>query len=135
MAEKYYGLNIQWPWSRLILNGKKTVETRTYPIPRKHLGKPLAIIETAGSRGKKEAGINKAMIIGLVTFKRSFPYETKKQWVEDSKRHLVPVDHTKYTYQNETTRWGWEIDTVKILKQPKPAPSPRGIVFAKDCEI
>ena len=42
------GINIQAPWAEAIVSGRKVIETRFYPMPRKWVGQPLAIIETPG---------------------------------------------------------------------------------------
>ena len=50
----------------MLLSGEKTVETRGYPLPEKYVGCELAIIETPGPRGRREAGIEKARIVGTI---------------------------------------------------------------------
>lgn len=42
------GINIQFPISQLIVDGSKTIETRTYPIPDHYIGKEMILIETPG---------------------------------------------------------------------------------------
>ena len=54
------GINIQSPWSRLLIEGDKCVETRSYPIPEKYVGEDLGLIETPGKDGDF-----KARIIGI----------------------------------------------------------------------
>ena len=61
------GINIQTPWSELLINGDKSVETRSYPLPEKYMGEELALIETPGRYGRF-----KARIIGTITFSHSF---------------------------------------------------------------
>lgn len=128
------GLNIQWPWSRLILDGSKTIETRSYPIPEKYLNVELAIIETPGPHGKK-AGIDGARIVGTIKFSGCFRYNEFEEWAEDYDRHCVPVNDPQYKFSNETEKWGWIIKEVKGFRIPRPAPVKRGIVFATSCEI
>ena len=57
------GVNIRWPWSKLLLEGTKTVETRSYPLPTGFVGKEIAVIETPGPNGKKN-GIPKSAYYG-----------------------------------------------------------------------
>ena len=57
------GLNIQAPWARAIISGRKVIETRFYPMPDKWIDHPLAIIETPGRTGR----FNR-LIAGLVSF-------------------------------------------------------------------
>jgi hypothetical protein len=129
------GLNIQWPWTRLILSGQKTVETRSYPLPKKYIGKELAIIETPGKEGRKSAGIIKAKIIGVVVFSESFVYENKDDWIEDYHRHRVNETDPTYGFSKEKPKWAWVIKNVRILPQPVPPPKKRGIIFAVGCKV
>lgn len=127
------GINIQWPWSRLIADGNKSIETRGYEIPKQYLGVPLAIIETPGPQGR-EQGIHKARIIGTITFSESFPYKSKSQWKRDIKRHLVEED-SPFAYGQRPETWAWVISQVIPLRSPIAAPVRRGIVFTKCCQI
>jgi hypothetical protein len=129
------GINIQWPWSELILSGKKTVETRGYPLPTKYIGKELAIIETPGRRGAMEAGIHQARITGVVVFRESFLYGNKTDWIKDKKRHLVSdIDH-QFGYHPSKEKWAWVIDHVIRSASVTIPPIPRGIVFAGKCKV
>ena len=47
---KLSGLNIQQPWSSLLIDGYKSVETRSYPLPQKYEGVELALISTPGKK-------------------------------------------------------------------------------------
>src|SRR5262245_57207558 len=88
----YSGINIQWPISRLILSGEKTIETRTYPIPKKYIGMDMLLIETPGKRGAF-----KARIVGIIKFQDSFYYESKNEFLKDVGLHFV----------DEKSEWGW----------------------------
>ena len=130
------GLNIQWPWSELLLSGRKSIETRTYPLPKKYEGVELAVIETPGPKGKKEAGINKARITGTIIFGASFQYKSENEWRKDAKRHLVNPDDIQYSWtKTDNIVWGWTVEKVTRLKSHEAAPKKRGIIFASICEI
>jgi hypothetical protein len=129
------GINIQWPWSQLLLSGEKTIETRTYAIPEKYIGQELALIETPGPHGKKKAGIDKARIIGVICFDASKQYRSKEEWDADRKLHQVDVDDPQYAFKKTKPKHGWPVISVKNLAKPLPAPKRRGIVFASACEI
>lgn len=133
MSRKIPGVNIQWPWSRLIVEGKKTVETRTYSLPKKYIGQELAIIETPGPHGKWQ-GINKAQIIGTVIFEKTFRYDYKT-WKSDHLRHFVFPDDPQFKWNDKNEKWGWVVSKVNLFKEPLPAPKKRGIIFASECEI
>lgn len=129
------GLNVQWPWSDLIASGKKVVETRSYELPKRFVGVELAIIETPGKLGKKDAGILKARIIGTVVFSGSFKYTSKKDWAADFDKHLVPPDDGLYGFKIDKEKWAWKISRITKLDSAAPAPAKRGIVFTKECKV
>lgn len=126
--EKLPGINIQFPISQLILEGKKLVETRTYPIPNKYLNTEMWIVETPG-----KAKSFKARIVGKVIFTRSFEYQNKKQFYADRNRHQVTPD-SPWAWTN-STKWGWELKIVEVLKIPIPLKQRTGIKFTKAIEI
>src|SRR5438132_813190 len=106
------GLNIQWPWTDLILSGAKTVETRNYPLPKKHLNRILALIETPGPRGKLEGDVTHARIIALIEFSESFEYRDRREWLRDQKRHQVAPDSPVFSFRSGKRKFGWKIGRV-----------------------
>lgn len=132
------GINIQYPWSSLIVNGQKSVETRSYPLPDKYAGEELAIIETPGRYGRF-----KARIIGTVTFSHSFKYPNRQAWLEDYNRHCVPKDDPMYGWVDNDPffvlgskpKYGWVVSQIKKLDRPVDPPRKRGIIYAKGCMI
>jgi hypothetical protein len=128
------GINIQWPWSELLLSGKKTIETRSYPIPEKFKNVEMAIIETPGPNGKKN-GIMEARIVGTITFSNSTEYKTKVQWLKDQDKHLVTPDDKQFSFRSDKAKWGWIVKDIRRFDLPKSPPKKRGIVFAKSCKI
>lgn len=125
------GINIQAPWSQLILCGQKTVETRSYPLPERHKGKMLAIIETPG----RDKGLSKAKMIGVVVFSDSFLYENREDWLMDIDRHLVQPNDPLYKYTPNKPKYGWAVQSVVRLESFVPPPKKRGIIFASECII
>lgn len=127
MSKHIAGINIQFPISTLILSGKKTIETRTYPLPKKYVGKEMAFIETPGRDGKF-----KARVIAIVVFGESFQYSSKKQFYEDSKRHFITVNSV-WKWTDQAPKWGWPILKVTKLSKHFVAPKKKGIKFT--CSI
>lgn len=121
-------INIQYPWTENILSGKKKIETRFYPLPKKYVGIELAIVETPGKSGQF-----KARIVGLVTFGPSFQYASRESFYKDSKRHLVTPHSDVFGWDPSDRRkkWGWPVTRVRRLRRPFPAKGKRGIVFTK----
>lgn len=122
------GLNIQEPWSSLLINGEKSVETRSYPLPQKYEGVELALISTPGKKRNF-----KAKIIGTITFSHSFKYESIYDFESDYNRHLVSIDDNSYGWKNDKKKYGWVVSNMKKLNTPIDAPPKRGIIFARDC--
>lgn len=125
------GINIQAPWSSLIVSGKKTVETRSYPIPSKHLNRELAIIETPGPRRR----VSKARIIGVVVFSECFQYYSREVWISDYPRHLVAPSDQQFSYRDDRPKYGWVVSSVRGIPHPVPAPKRKGIIFASSCSV
>lgn len=123
----YTGINIQYPISQMILNGIKTIETRTYPIPKKFLNKEMAFIETPGKNGKF-----KARVIAIITFTDCFQYKNKKEFYADIKRHCVSTD-SDWAW-NDGEKWGWKFKIIYVFKTPIPCTS-RGIIYRKNIII
>lgn len=137
MARKFKfvpGINIQRPWSTLIVDGTKVVETRSYPIPKKYVGVEIAIIETPGAQGIRDKS-RPAKIVGTVVFENCFQYNSKAEWKKDFALHLVPEEHELFGFSSKTPKWGWRIASVKRFEKPLPAPVRKGITFTKECRI
>ena len=111
------GLNVQVPWSFLLINGDKSVETRSYPLPKKYEGVELALIETPGKYGRF-----KSHIIGTITFSHSFEYPSERLWIDDYSRHKVEENDSQY---------GWVVSDIKKFDKSILAPKRKGIVFTK----
>ena len=124
------GLNIQIPWSTLLINGEKSVETRSYPLPKKYVGEKLALIETPG-----KYGLFKSRIIGTITFSHSFKYGSKNEWLDDYDRHLVDKDDEDYGWKYYKSKHGWIVSNIVKFNSPLDPPSKRGIIFASGCLV
>jgi hypothetical protein len=123
--KNYAGINIQWPISRDITSGKKTIETRTYPIPEKFLNKDMALIETPGAKGKF-----KSRIIAIIRFTSCFKYKNKNEFYKDFERHLV--DPKSPWAWADKPKFGWEVEIVQLISKPIEMPKRPGIMYSKD---
>lgn len=122
MNKKYTGINIQWPISQDILSGVKSIETRTYPLPSKYIGKTLLIIETPGKKGNF-----KSRVAGLIKFGEPFEYSDKKAFYEDSTKHLI-TPNSAWKWASKA-KWGWPILEVKKLRTTTATRFKKGIIF------
>jgi hypothetical protein len=118
------GLNIQIPWSTLLINGDKSVETRSYHLPEKYVGVELALIETPGKYGQF-----KSRIIGTITFSHSFQYPDKQSWIDDYNRHKVEELDEFYSWNPDKPRYGWVVSNIEKFDEPIPYLKKKGIVF------
>lgn len=121
------GINIQAPWSQLLINSEKCVETRSYALPDKYVGEELALIETPGKKGKF-----KARIIGTITFSHSFQYDNMQEWISDYNRHKVPED-SEFGWKEDKDKYGWVVAEVVKFDTYYEAPKHKGIIFTNNC--
>ena len=124
------GINIQTPWSELLINGDKSVETRSYPLPEKYAGEELALIETPGRYGRF-----KARIIGTITFSHSFKYPDQRAWQDDYNRHCVAVDDPIYNWKDDKPKYGWVVSKVTKFDKPLDIRKRRGIIFTSGIKL
>jgi hypothetical protein len=124
----YTGLNIQYPISQSILDGSKTIETRTYPLPERLKDVEILMVETPGKTGKF-----KSRIVAKITFSSSFKYKSKKEFHEDFKKHKV--DPKSEWDWKEKSKWGWIIKNVEILIPPRPLKKRLGIIYTNGLQI
>lgn len=127
MKKKFYtGINIQYPYSQLILNGKKTVETRTYPLPLKYLKKDLLLVETPGKKGKF-----KSRVVAIIQFSNCKKYDTIKKFRADYKFHKVSKG-SEWDWTPEKNKWGWDLKIIKIFSNPQLLNKRNGIKFTNN---
>lgn len=124
------GINIQTPWSFLLINGDKTVETRSYPLPKKYEGVELALIETPGKYGRF-----KSRIIGTITFSHSFQYPDKQAWIDDYNRHKVEEGDEFCHWNKNKPKYGWIVSDINKLDKPKNILSRKGIIFTTNIQL
>lgn len=129
MTKSLAGINIQTPWAELLINGQKTVETRSYRLPQRLEGVELAVIETPGKSAKF-----KSRIIGTIVFSHSFQYQNEGHWAFDYERHCVHITN-EYGWKSNKPKFGWVVQSVSKLDCPVDPPEKRGIVYVKNCII
>ena len=125
------GLNIQWPFSRLILAGAKLKEVRAYELGHRSIARANAeawIVETPGPTAKalkhalaEDVSDNTrpevAQIVGTVIFSHSVPYESPAAFRADWARHRIRQG-SKYDWSGEGERHAWHISAVRALAWP-----------------
>jgi hypothetical protein len=127
-------LNVQVPWSALLLSGSKTVETRGYALPSKYVNVPLLVVETPGSHGRT-FGVETARSTGILVFSHCFQYSNEEHWKSDVNRHRVEPGHPLFGYVPTKPKWGWVVAHASVFPKPEPAPLRRGIVFTSAAAV
>ena len=130
------GLNIQWPFSQLILQGWKTIEARGYPLGHRNIASADAevwIVETPGpsSRAEKNALVDgiaiaprptAAQIVGTVKFDDDKRFADRAAFRADAANHRIRSDG-RHDWHGVGDMHGWHITGVRTLTQPQPAGS------------
>ena len=123
------GLNIQYPFSRLILQGVKTIEARTFPLGHRNIAnqcEELFLIETAGPKNVLGAVLGDeavgpppqhAQVVGTVAFSSARPYASTSAWKEDRQRHRIK-EGGRYDWNGSGEMHAWHVGTVRHSSEP-----------------
>ena len=135
------GLNINWPFSQLILAGVKTVEVRSYALGYRNIAQPdveMWLVETPGIANAISAGgvlvggvavasrPKDAQIVGTVTFSHSVEYERPAAFRADSENHRIAKGGS-YDWDGKGERHAWRVSAVRRLARPVPQFGRKGI--------
>lgn len=111
-----YALEVQVPWSRRLLDGSKTVETRGYDLPLHLWGHPILLLESPAGGGLAKHGRDAGKTVGVVVFGRSKRYRSRAEWVDDADKHGVDpqAGREEFGWCEHKTKWGWEVDNLEV---------------------
>lgn len=133
LADHLYALEVQELYAAFIINGIKTIETRSYPFPDTLIGCTLLIMQSQQGRD----GISslpdvidggectpKLSILGTVLVKECFKYTSQEEWSKDRHLHLVPVDSHMYNWSPDDagTKYGWKVEVICKYDSPRLVP-------------
>ena len=125
------GLNIQYPFSQLILDRIKEFEARRYDLGHRqiaHAGEEMFLIETL----EKEAHAallgdvdlpprpEHAQVVGAVVFERSVRYPNKAAWKRDRQKHRIRQG-SSLDWSGKGPMYAWHVGRVRRFQQPVPA--------------
>jgi len=127
------GLNIQWPFSQLILMGAKLEEVREYALDYRGIAKTdeeVWSVETKGPCAKPStnavvtgikiaAHTSSAQIVGTIRFASVQPYSNKQAFHEARDRHRIKVG-PKFDWDGSGAVYGWRVGMVRALAEPIP---------------
>ena len=149
-----FGLELKEPWASMVLDGSKTIETRTYDLPAELIDRPLVLLATpehsgsAGHSGLADVVTDRgaATILGLVTFGGVVEWESREAWSRDREKHGVPDDDDgPYVWREDdaakpgtSSLRGWTVSEVIPLPTPVQSPPMRRVlrsIFALETTV
>ena len=111
-------LEMQCPWAKLLLEGKKLIETRAYDLPQILLGVKIDILQSKAGRAgvsnlpdiveSKESINDLVDRIGWFTIKEVIKYTSKEQFDKDKNKHLVE-ENSGYGWKEGKPLYGWVV--------------------------
>ena len=123
------GLEMQHPWSQLLLNGSKTIETRSYDLPKALIGKKILVLESQpgkdgvsslGNILSGDAASKNVKAVGWMKFDRVITYRYRSEFEADENKHLVKRD-SGYAWEEETkVVYGWVVKSKGFYKKKVP---------------
>ena len=124
------GLNIQYPFSQLILAGVKTAEVRDYPLGHRNIvpGERMWLLETgdpecAPTKHAIIPGVDVGArpehthIVGVIEFSSSEPYQSVSAFRADAAAHCIQ-EGGRYDRDGVGGRHRWRIAVVRRLAAP-----------------
>lgn len=128
-----FALEVQLPYSRLILNGTKSIETRSYPLPDDLRGARILLCESLpGEDGISGLGDSIAAsqdglsLVGEMFISDVKEYVSGDEWDSDRGEHMVPKESAYEWAPTESgRRYGWIIKKVISYEIALPVPAMR----------
>jgi len=132
---KTVGLEMQHPWAKMLLNGTKTIETRSYPLPADLLGKTIYILESRPTlnNGTPHSCVPNEILtgeltdedhfisiedyvtlIGKCTFESCKTYDNYGLFHLDRSEHCVP-EESIFDYKSGSVVYGWVVEDVSFI--------------------
>lgn len=129
-----HGLFVQRPFASSLVHGTKTVETRSYRLPRHLLGQTVYIIESP--RPSQRRSGDRSMIVGKVRFDEWFRYTSREHWLRDQHRHLVMPADPVFGYWDDRPKFGWVVAHLgnEVLEPSHYRGTGYGRVWVTGCE-
>jgi len=126
------GLNINYPFSQLILQGTKTIEARTFPLGHRNIANPgeeLFLIETLGPKNVLGAVLGDqavgpppqhAQVVGTVAFGSSRPYASTSAWKNERQKHRIKKGG-RYDWNGSGEMHAWHVEKARRFSEPMDA--------------
>jgi hypothetical protein len=125
------GLNVQFPFARMLVQGYKTVELRRYPLGSRGLpeaGRPMFVIETPGAGARALPGVltedvpddlldppRRARVVGVVAFASSTRYDSQAAFNHARAQHRVGQGG-QFDWNGASALFAWQVQTARLLE-------------------
>lgn len=122
-----FALEMQSPWAEALLEGRKTIETRSYKLPEALIGKKIAILRTPCGVAGKSTLMDRVdllendgpKIIGWCVFESVVEYTKRSYFQRDQSKHLVDAS-SGYSWKEGTQPiFGWIVKNFEQVKSSK----------------
>ena len=116
-SSKEFALEVQKPWADLLLEQKKTIDIRAYPLPTALLDQRLYIIESQGGSCASQSPLgnqvdlsscDNARVVGWCQFSSIRVYRSKEEFENDETQHCVAAD-SPFAFRPGKTLYGWQV--------------------------
>lgn len=120
-------LSIKQPWAWLIMNRKKTIETRTWAAPENLIGEIIGIHASLKMDSlhykilamifyclPASVGLPKGRLLGTARLVRVIEYKSPEAFYADADKHLC------YEGDFEAVRYGFELEVIEVYDNPPP---------------
>jgi hypothetical protein len=120
--ERKFGLEMQQPYSDLLVDGSKSIESRSYPLPEALLDTKIEILQSEKGQDGVSSVPNRVALhnssdnssspllkrIGWVTFSKCIQYTSCEEFEADREKHLVHPN-SGYCWNYERPMFGWVV--------------------------
>ena len=125
------GLNIQYPFSQLILAKVKDTEVRDYALGHRNIANPeeeMFLIETPPKNQASAAVVpidlgpppREAQVVGTVSFSKSEQYKQRAAWDQDRRRHRIKRGSALDWQGGQGDKHAWRISQLRCFAEPVP---------------
>ena len=139
-SNRQFALELQHPWAQEVLDGRKTIETRSYSLPLALRKRWIALLESPKGQpgvsglgdlldltknGDGVVGAPSPRIVGWCLFDSNVvEYKTRKQFERDEGKHLV-TRSSGYGWREGSTEviYGWVVRKCRALDHHVSYPS------------
>lgn len=136
----HYALECKAVWAARLLNGSKTIEVRSWPLPIDLTNTPIALVATEGPEGQATlgddvvAGQADGHVVGEVVFAAVKRYESAEAFWGDEAQHGVPRGSVYGWADTTTVLYGWCVGRSVPYAAPMPLPAMKRVQRSLYCK-